>query len=446
MSHGKQDHRLRKECFIPLTKADFRRKCHLELNQTLVIRKPGVYKLLENIGFEPFLASDSAGQQAVGRLLNEREVLQAVEESQDVFAAYRSIKCEPRQVVTQPTEDVLIAISIQADDVVLDLCGHRVYQKNTVLGGIGIELVPSLNNVTIRNGTLSNFTRAAIRSFIPDSSPQVVSRNLFFENLILLDNGSSDGSLGLFGLGDGSALTLESPAIPNESTLRTDFKYYNVIVSGVKADNNTYNALNFNQVNNLKITDTLSNGAYVNNATLTFLASVLCLQVVNSRNTQIFNSQFNNAIVNSGAALLVGGMTTLGSDSMHINNCQFNGHSVATGASALGLGGLSFAGSAKDWLIENSQFNNITGAGAVTADGLHHSDAAGATFAGGPHKVINCQFNNIKSVNGTARAVLFLTTKDLVIDSSQVSDVASSGTGAAQGFSVSTNWTDPVTG
>ena len=106
-----KDKKVCKDKCKPITKRDF--GCHK--NETFVIRKPGYYCLKEDICFRP----------------------------------------------TSLNTD---AITIDSDDVVLDLCGHELKQSNDVQLVIGIHVLTGHRNVTILGsyGSVRNFTQLGI--------------------------------------------------------------------------------------------------------------------------------------------------------------------------------------------------------------------------------------------------------------------------------------------
>lgn len=93
--------------YSTITAKDF--VSHSKLQKTYVINKPGKYRLTENIRFNPKKAGS-------------------------------------------------VAILINADNVELDLCNNELTQANSVLNCFGIHVKTGHTNVSITNGTVSNFT------------------------------------------------------------------------------------------------------------------------------------------------------------------------------------------------------------------------------------------------------------------------------------------------
>lgn len=406
-----------------------------------VISAPGYYKLCSDLAFEP--PASGTLQTKAGEILLTPEVLERIKEISKQHKNFSGIHHDIAKEFPQffeksiSTDPNAIAIDIQASNVVLDLNGHRLFQDNTN-AGTGIELEPGVENITIRNGTISNFTQVAIHSFIGDSSPQTSSKTLLFENLNILDNGTDGAFINNF---TATGITLDSPAAQQETTLRTDFKYYNVTISNCKVNNNISEAVFVNQADNLRILNSQLDNTYIHNAPFNV---VLGLQAINSKNLQLLNSTFNDSTLFSGTGFVSGGALIVDCQSVQVNECQFNGlQSLGPSIFAVGVLGAS----CQDWLFENSQFSNLFGGPGTSAlDGIHHSDSDFVTFTGGPLQFVNCQFNNIRHADGNffgfggAQATDIITNKDVVFESCQAGNITNvdKTLGLATGFAVGT--------
>ena len=362
-----------KSCKV-LIKRDFRDKNTCKLSQTFVISREGKYCLGENIGFEP-----------------------------DV--------------------DNSVAILIKASNVILDLCGNKLYQKNDPslpgqLGAVGIAFEENVShsNITIKNGTLSGFGGASIKASMlrdgvePDD--QQTLDTISFLNLKILDNGN--GTVDTNPVQGVPIFEVGAPPTPTYSTgisLITDaltavkfqnqYVYQNIIVSECQMIKNTGSSMFVSYGKNITIKDSQLNDAYWSLAPFGSQTSNMCL--VTGENISIESSSFNNAVITTSDAGFVFGsfgvlfnmlLNVQGIDSK-FNNSRIEESVVGVSVFAGGIVGGSMSNS--HWT--NCQFNNSTGTSStILTNAFHISDVTDVEVSNSGNKFVNCQFNDTSRI------------------------------------------------
>jgi len=261
------------------------------------------------------------------------------------------------------------AITIKASNVVLDLCDHTLKLTNNVIRVGGIRVDRDVQNITIRNGTVRDFSGALGTGIRVLGNVSTV----LLEDLLLTNNGFksitliSDGVQGGVVLGETSAVAL-APAGGDGTK-----KLSNVTVRRVRC---------------------IDNGAHG-------------MYVFNLFNLYISDSQFNeNKSLNAAGTRLCAGLRIGGSligtstitpfvlTNLTIKNCNFDKNFSVAGSTL----GMALAHTL-NVLIENSTFNDNEYTGVVT-----NTEVRGALVEQSKYITIrNCQFN--KNMTNGGRSV-----------------------------------------
>lgn len=348
------------------------------------------------------------------------------------------------------------SIIIAADDVVLDLCNHQL-QPKFASNFIGIEIIPGHRNITVTNGTISGFKTdgthpaRAIHAFIPESTPQLTLNTLLFTDLVLTDNG---GEIAFPNGIEGTAIFLESE-LSDFPQRQTRFAFFNVTIQRVKANQSVGNSIiGVTFAQNLRFEDTQAN-----DLTLAIDGDPGAAFVLRSENVTIFNCQFNNVTHTDPFAIfgLCGGLAIFSSNNILLKDTQsnniFGSQFIVTGA---------FFSGCQDALIENCQFNQVTGGdglegfgvGSTIISGIHISDSPNQEFSTKGLKFINCQFNDITRL-GTTKTLFnplafvegsdIITFQDAVFESCQAIRIKTENPFySARGWLISSFPQDPV--
>lgn len=173
------------------------------------------------------------------------------------------------------------AITIACDNVILDLNCYAVQQESDIFSGIGIKIASPgnmvLNNITIKNGVVGNFTSVGIYAH--------GVHNLLLQDLVVSNNGMSgpftDGELLPF-VG-GIAIT----GLNKTSSSAITISNIRAIHNGGCPDAPTYGAM-FNNVVGVSIKDSQFN----NNISPS--NGVAGLYAINSNTIQIKESEASN--------------------------------------------------------------------------------------------------------------------------------------------------------
>ncbi|MCE5295240.1 MAG: hypothetical protein LLF94_11610 [Chlamydiales bacterium] len=418
-----------------------------------VITEPGLYNFCEDISFSASSEDTVVMQEAAGlpnylsdqlktALAKHSHSKQGHVNFSDVSKVVQSAmtaKAFGSSALSLPAA----AITIDASNVYIDMKNFTLSQEDGTSNVVGFYIVPGNENITIVNGTITLFKGAAIEANIADSVPQSSINDLTFKNLIITNNGIDTEFRPTY---DASGINLTAPESGNYQlmTLPESFKYTNVTIEDCKVDLNASGGIKAWLVDGLKIQNTTANNTYMANSQLNLISGLF---VGGSKNVQITDSMFNDSSMDSGMGLAVAGALMVANQNVYINGCQFND---AYSDNALFIGGL-VGGSAVDMFIENSQFNHPSGNGGLVA-GLHMGADSNATFAGGPLKFDNCQFDrayhgvgNTFSFGGAA-GVNLVAVRDVVITNCQANDTSSDEpTLDTAGFAIGAYFSDPIT-
>ena len=113
--------------------------------------------------------------------------------------------CLCEDVIFNPKANQNAAIRISSSNVTLDLRGRTLSQKSKDLPGVdGIIVDPGLTNITIKNGTIRDFSDAGIRAgAVSSTSPAQLVTELNISAIESFNNGLANTIVDPNGVGDG---------------------------------------------------------------------------------------------------------------------------------------------------------------------------------------------------------------------------------------------------
>ncbi len=296
----------------------------------------------------------------------------------------------------------LFAISIDSDNVILDLREYKLQQ----VGGdptIAVDIQPGHKNITVKNGTICGF-KTPISGFVPAAGPgeeQLTLNGLTFTDLNLSNNGSTDQDIS-------SGIYLDvSQSLRDFPKRQTNFYIFNVMIKRVKVNN----CIGVFGIQAIFVDNLILENVQVNNLLQTEENNMVAFFILYSRNITVTNCQ-GNGTTNTWPFFngrFVGGIFLGISDNIHVKDCQFNN---TYGESNFLIAGGNFL-SNHDAVYENVQFNGTTGGsgedgfglGALLINAVHVSDFVGQEYRGSGNKYIKCQFNNTKRLGDTPSVV-----------------------------------------
>ena len=279
-----------------------------------------------------------------------------------------------RSIPFSPSHKKQTAITINSDDVLLNLNGFTLHQTNNLSQTTGITVKPHHRNITITNGLITNFSQLGI-------SIKGGNQNIELHNLSITNSGY--GSTLAFK--DGSDIIYQGGIQIGET-------YY-------------YPGQGFNKTTGIIENLTMSNLSITKNAVGAWLG--------NGNNYTITDCSFSENTDNRplGGPLLgqffppctskfIWGLTYFSDKRLGdpdaagwlIRNCKFNnnGTTVNKNQSAVVIG-CELSSLQKNVIIENCQFNNNYG---LTNDKSGYSYVHGFDSGGGDGmQFINCEFN-----------------------------------------------------
>ncbi len=287
------------------------------------------------------------------------------------------------------------------DNVTIDLCEHTLFQQNSAILTYGIWIGITYfgsgvgnNNITIENGTITNFTGSAILAY--SDTLDVIYSDLHFYNLNLLRNGipgfdaedSGVPGLSLFGNLPASVYPTASNFIIPEVTV-----FRNVIIENVNANESVGGVNGCAGILVQWYDNVVIRNCQANNSIVPFQEGIADSGafgfVVYGVNLKMINCQGNDTRAEDPAIQQVGGLDHESSQNSYFQDCQFNnGYGVAA---FIVNSNISIN---RNVVFENCQFNNNRGGSdAVQVYGAHGSGAPNLEFDGRNYKFINCQFN-----------------------------------------------------
>lgn len=400
----------------------------------LTITEPGVYQFCENIVFSP---ASAAAQQANMPQMPTQEDIEALRQAiiKDSKLPQKSIQLAQEfsqkwstnassGAVAQDSQ--LAAITIDADNVIINLNGLSLSEGNGTEGVVGIEIIPGHKNITIQNGTITGFTAAAINAFTPETAPLATTSELNFINLTVIDNAPE--GIGFLAKA-ASGICLNTFVSNNPADYATDFAYSNVTVLNCNINRNGVTNCYFSLINGLKIENSQINEAFAQGG---FVPTIANLDMSSCANVKMLNSTFNNAHQGSDQPFVIFliNLNLHGIENAIIENCQFND---PIGNNAIFLCH-SFGDLQKNFLWENCQFNGLRAGPSALLPDLF---LIGGGPTPGPVKssgieFINCQFNDAFHESGGALGIvglIILLIDDLVIEDCQFSHFQSDSGG-----------------
>jgi len=427
-----------------------------------VIDKPGRYLLCENIVFSPEELEVAQQARSIQPESSLRDVFEeyARTRTKEHPASWVEIGTEAwasthpvaRGISETPVSNLQAAITIQSDNVYLDLCNLSLSQGNEILDVVGIYICSGFKNIQIANGTVQNFGRSGVFSYV-DTSSEVITpvRDLTLHKLNILENATNQS--GDFTFSPGLGLTTPEFFIPFPTAKNylnpENAAYANVLIDQCKVNRNRFGASIW-YTSNLRVVDSEFNDQSVTGFTVLQAGFWVdtCLDVT------LLNSKFNNT--KAEFAVVISPMQIASTKNLIAENCQFNG---ANGTSFAFVGNLGTILS--NALFTRCQFNDSKGISSGQI-GFHLSDPADAETSGNGMRFVDCQFNNNilevfeESVPGFALAlgVDFLTIKGITFDHCQaignkiIPDVPGLFEGralAAGGMSLLSVSPDPIT-
>ncbi len=430
------------------------------VTEGLVITEPGVYRFCENITFTPAPAYTASAKNSANtppfdvKQLN-ADILKLAEKqngrlgfSEVAKLVHDRCSTNSKQMATSlAVVHPPAAITVAASNVYIDMMNFTL-ESDLAAGAIGFLLIEDHENITITNGTITQFQVAGIYANIEDSTPQRTLGNLTFKNLTIIDNGDP---FAYYGTTAAAGINLTAPEIAGFNIqfthMPTSFKYSNILIKDCSINNNASAGIAVWNVTDLTIQDSAANGSYMTNAPFNIISGVA---FGFSRNIRLLHSTFDNTRMEQGGAYVCSGAGFLASENVYANMCSFNNTLTdGTGFSVFTVGIL--AGTSKNLFFENCQFNNpVSLSEAGTVNCFHHSDSINAEVSDGPVKFVHCQFNGTRYTKGPgfggAVGVDFITHKDVMFENCQSTNHICDVEGRdAIGFSIGTSYQDPIT-
>ncbi len=396
-----------------------------------------------------------------------------------------------------PSAEVSAAIVVLSDNVVIDLCDHTLSQGNFVSDTYGVLLGEGLGysdpdfvleNVTVQNGTIRDFTAVGIFAYnasYDGPTAMIPFQDLFFYDLNILNCGTL-AVLDYFGNGinfdsaDPENNTYLAPAYKNvivrkcninhckgaagiqiytvdglivEKTQVNDFQSFrpgfvvgpfvitgiNVAIREVEANRHlskltsSVSSVNVNFSRNVILENVQANNLAVNQGLAN--TSTFAFRLQTTINVTIANCQGNFTTVTDVAVLgQCGGINIGSSFNVTIKDSQFN--NTFGESSVIVNNNLS---TTTNLFVENCQFNNTRGGARVPlVAGVHNSDIVGSNVRGNGNKFINCQFNGSSVAapldpagNAFLCGFFSVTVTNTIFEQCQFSNIASNSPGVS---------------
>ncbi len=364
-----------------------------------------------------------------------------------------------QDVIFSPLSPFTPAINILSSNVVLDLCNHTLSQGNTLSDCYGVQIGEGyyyndpdavLQNVTIQNGSIINFTSAGVfcwNGSFDGPTAELPFDDLRFSKLNILDCGTTD-----FTYDYGASINLDSSASINRLYLpTTKVAYKNVRIEHCNLNRckNGSGSVNVGTYENLFITDTQCNDSFTYNSN-----AGLSAYSVPGRNLSMIRCQGNGTKdfdPTSGTyGVEVIGLWPGRAINVYLEDCQFN---ETYGDTSFIVNGGSFTG-VYNLMAKNCQFNNTRGGdGAGFVTGVHASDRRLQQFETDSWKIIDCQFNGSRISDnspGVGRfsfvaGFLSLSLRNIAFVNCQACNIISNNPlYGSYGFLVSTTAQDPA--
>ncbi len=349
------------------------------------------------------------------------------------------------------------AIRILSDDVRLDLRGFTLNQVpgtafDVAAIRIGVDDVspdtPVFKNITILNGSITNFTGTGIdcENFATFFDVPVAFESITMQGLNILDCGSSPSfayngnGINLISFG---SLSLYDPAVV--------VGFRDIIIENCNVNRCLGNgAIAIATFENAIVANTQANDC---SSQINVIGTVFGY-VLTGRNLQMFKCQgngtsdFDPAPASSEAE--VGGVWFLELIDSYVQECQFND---SFGEADVLVGGGDISNS-HNTVFENCQFNNARGgASAQIVNGAHASDGPDQRTNTNGIKFLNCQFNGaqVSDLNpggldqSLIAGILSRPNRNMIFEDCQACNIITTNLGYnAYGFSTGFSAIDPA--
>lgn len=327
-----------------------------------------------------------------------------------------------------------IAITVTSDNVVIDLGNFNLYQTNAsanvtaiVLGDLGTQV---LKNVTIKNGSIANFTNAGILA--NNMNTILPFQNLNFFDLNVLECGTHNTSL------DASGINLTSNRSHNlyDSSVLT--AYNNVRIERCNV-NKCYGR---GSIQVFTGSNVIIKNCQANNLSSNLDLSIFGYRLV-CRDLQMSECQGNNTVSTSVSSInQIGGMSCCYSMNMDVYNCQFNNTYGESGFVTCGMD----CSNVQNSIFDKCQFNGtLGGALAALIEGVYMQTDSLQLTQGNGLKFSNCQFNNTSVSSDNLNINVFIagfsgiTVRNIIFDNCQATNIMTISSGFnAYGFYVGT--------
>ncbi len=328
------------------------------------------------------------------------------------------------------------AILILSNNVVLDLCEHTLSQGNLTANaygvqlGLGFQTVPIdrdfvLQNVTVQNGTIRQFTGAGI--FAWNKSFTVPTAMVAFQDLHFLDLNILECGVDGDAVHEASGIYLSSDAPNVGPEARDPVPFKNVIIRNCHVNRCRGNsAILVYRVEHLIAQDTEANDFV--NVQITIQSPLT--MAFRGREIAVLRCRVNG--LKSLDPVTAAQCTPLdieNSFNVTVKDSQFN--DAFGEASSIVNSNFSYT---HNMLVENTQFNNNRGGlRARIVAGVHLSDSANRQYQAQAQKYVNCQFNGMRidpantvatGGNGLVCGFTAITASNFIFENCQFSNIS----------------------
>lgn len=213
------------------------------------------------------------------------------------------------------------AIRISASNVTLDLNGHTLSQKNKILNVIGIVVDPGLTTVTLKNGTVRDFSMAGIQAGTsPDGTPpfEGVLNELAIYDINALNNGTASTIFKSLNAVGGIFIANAQDVVIENTKMNENFS------QGLAV-----NIVNKITLNNCHCDDNLGGIAEFGNGDLVAQAQGAVITGVTLSGIGVLSNfiTITNCTFNNNIAQINGfGLSLQGCQNSDIDSCQMNGN------------------------------------------------------------------------------------------------------------------------
>ncbi len=362
-------------------------------------------------------------------------------------------------LVFSPTIDSS-AIQVLSNDVTIDLNGFSLKQTNSTANVNAITLgdvsgLVILNNITVKNGSISNFTGVGVKALNLTVAPSVQSfKDIQLLDLNILDCGTSIDQVE--NPNKASGIDLDSVFQEVNTTFFKYVAYENVTLKNCNVERSLGNAgINIQTGNNVTLINTQANKTQSNYggnifwdqfqyfivSGIVIVANNVLLENCKAIGTKFYDGTNSFASISAGLYLQY-------SHNGIIKNCQFNdtyGEYCSIVCNALMAGFIN-------GLVEDCQFNNsFVQHGGSYSNAIHVSDTVLQQTNMLGIKFVNCQFNGarIGDLAGPAGSQMsgpfIFTGRDIVFENCQACDIGTySPNYQVYGFNFLTAGGDPI--